>query len=81
MATAATTMTRETEFVLPIGYRNGDGVVRRKGSLRKMTGKEEAILADRANQSNGGKLVTELIHSCITGFDGADFVKSKRMTS
>lgn len=70
MATLAPPMTRETEFVLPIGYRNGDGVTRRKGALRKMTGKEEAILADRANQSNGGKLVTELIHSCITSFEG-----------
>ncbi len=70
MATLAPPMTRETEFVLPIGYRNGDGVTRRKGALRKMTGKEEAILADRANQSNGGKLVTELIHSCVTSFEG-----------
>lgn len=70
MATAAPTLTRETEFTLPIGYRNGDDGVRRRGSLRKMTGKEEAILADRSNQSNGGKLVTELIHSCITGFEG-----------
>ncbi|MEO6218623.1 MAG: hypothetical protein ABIO86_21535 [Sphingomonas sp.] len=73
MATLAPTppaATRESEFVLPIGYRNGDGVIRRKGALRKMTGKEEAILADRANQNNGGKLVTELIHSCITSFEG-----------
>lgn len=64
------TPARETEFTLPIGYVNGDGNVRRKGALRKMTGKEEAILADRANQSNGGKLVTELIHSCVTQFEG-----------
>lgn len=61
---------RETEFVLPIGYMNGDGVARRRGALRKMTGREEAILADRANQANGGKLVTELIHSCVTQFEG-----------
>ncbi|MEO1221954.1 MAG: hypothetical protein AAFY42_11465 [Pseudomonadota bacterium] len=61
---------RVAEFTLPIGYRNGDGEVRRRGSLRKMTGKEEAILADRSNQNNGGKLVTELIHSCITDFEG-----------
>lgn len=60
---------REAEFTLPIGYRKGDGAVRRSGTLRKMTGKEEAILADRSNQSNGGKLVTELIHSCITSLD------------
>ncbi len=61
---------RESEFTLPIGYANGDGMNRRKGALRKMTGREEAILADRANQNNGGKLVTELIHSCVTQFEG-----------
>lgn len=64
------TTVRETEFTLPIGYVNGDGVIRRKGFLRKMTGREEAILADRANQNNGGKLVTQLIHSCVTQFEG-----------
>jgi hypothetical protein len=30
-----------------------------------MTGREEAILADKRNQRNGGKLVTELISSCV----------------
>ena len=64
------TATREMDFTLPIGYANGDGVVRRIGALRKMTGREEAILADRANQHNGGKLVTELLHSCVTRFEG-----------
>lgn len=63
---------RETEFTLPIGYVNGDGVSRRAGALRKMTGREEAILADRANQHNGGKLVTELLYSCVTQFEGAE---------
>ncbi|HEX8573151.1 MAG TPA: hypothetical protein VF759_10420 [Allosphingosinicella sp.] len=62
--------TREMEFTLPIGYVNGDGQLRRVGALRKMTGREEAILADRANQHNGGKLVTELLHSCVTQFEG-----------
>ena len=61
---------RESEFVLPIGFEGPDGVMRRKGALRKMTGREEAILADRSNQGNGGKLVTELIHSCVTQFEG-----------
>jgi hypothetical protein len=65
-----TATTREIEFTLPIGYANGDGVLRRIGSLRKMTGREEAILADRSNQHNGGKLVTELLHSCVTSFEG-----------
>lgn len=63
-------VSREMEFSLPIGYVNGDGALRRSGMLRKMTGREEAILADRSNQHNGGKLVTELLHSCVTQFEG-----------
>jgi len=55
----------ESEFTLPIGYADDDGKFHRNVVLRKMTGKEEAILADRRNQRNGGKLVTELIHSCL----------------
>ena len=39
--------------------------IHREVVLRKMTGREEAILADRSYQRNGGKLVTELLHSCI----------------
>lgn len=68
---------REMEFTLPIGFADGEGTVRRTGVLRKMTGREEAILADRANQNNGGKLVTELIHSCIIRFEG-DYKLSKQ---
>jgi hypothetical protein len=56
---------RETEFTLPIGYTDDEGNTHRQAVLRKMTGKEEAILADRRNQRNGGKLVTELLHSCL----------------
>jgi rubredoxin len=61
---------REAEFTLPIGYESAAGTMRRRGALRKMTGREEAILADKSNQGNGGKLVTELIHSCVTQFEG-----------
>src|SRR5580658_9887471 len=55
----------ESEFELPIGYTDEGGNTHRTAVLRKMTGKEEAILADRRNQRNGGKLVTELLHSCL----------------
>ena len=55
----------ESEFILPIGYTDDEGKIHRTVILRKMTGKEEAILADRRNQRNGGRLVTELIHSCL----------------
>ncbi len=56
---------KELELTLPIGYSDEKGQVQRTVILRKMTGKEEAILADRRNQRNGGRLVTELLHSCI----------------
>lgn len=59
---------REFEFTLPVGYTDGEGNVHRQVVLRKMTGREEAILADRKYQRNGGKLVTELLHSCMTRF-------------
>ncbi len=57
---------REFEFTLPIGYADAEGALHRRVALRKMTGKEEAILADKRYQRNGGKLVTELLHSCVT---------------
>ncbi|WP_179118040.1 T4 family baseplate hub assembly chaperone [Saccharothrix sp. ALI-22-I] len=34
-------------------------------TLRKMTGRDEALLADPANQRNGGRMVTALLSSCI----------------
>ncbi len=57
---------REAEFSLPIGYTDEEGNTHRSATLRKMTGKEEAILADPRHQRNGGKLVTALLHSCVT---------------
>ena len=56
---------RVFEFTLPVGYTDTEGTVHRDVVLRKMTGREEAILADRKYQRNGGKLVTELLNSCI----------------
>lgn len=56
---------REFEFELPIGYTDGEGHLHKSVVLRKMTGREEAILADRRYQKNGGKLVSELLRSCI----------------
>jgi len=71
VAPAARPRTRELDFTLPIGQMDADGTVRRQGRIRKMTGNDEAILADKTNQRNGGKLVTELIHSCVTSFEGS----------
>ena len=62
----ARTGAREVEVTLPIGFVDGEGRVHRQVSLRKMTGRDEALLADPANQRNGGRLVTALLHSCIT---------------
>jgi len=56
---------REFEFTLPVGYVDDEGAVHRAVVLRKMTGREEAILADRRYQRNGGKLVSRLLASCI----------------
>lgn len=56
---------REFEFTLPVGYTDPEGAIHRTVVVRKMTGREEAILADKKFQRNGGKLVTELLHSCI----------------
>jgi transcription elongation factor Elf1 len=56
---------RTVEFELPIGVRDDEGRLHRSGTLRKMTGRDEAILADPQNQRNGGKLVTELLASCV----------------
>ena len=56
---------REFTVSLPIGVTDPAGNHQRDVVLRKMTGREEAILADRRYQKNGGRLVTELLHSCI----------------
>src|SRR5262245_64740465 len=65
MSSNGTPAGREFEFTLPIGYADDEGTVHRRVVLRKMTGREEAILADRKLTKNGGKLVTELLHSCL----------------
>jgi hypothetical protein len=56
---------REFEFTLPIGYEDADGRVHRVTVLRKMTGREESLIADKANRGNGARLITELLSSCI----------------
>lgn len=56
---------REFDFELPVGYVDDDGRLHRTATLRKMTGREEALLADRKLRRNGGKLVTELLSNCM----------------
>jgi hypothetical protein len=66
---------RELDLNLPVGLVADDGRILRHVTLRKMTGRDEALLADPANQRNGGRLVTALLHSCITRFDGLEPVR------
>ncbi|GAB3433611.1 T4 family baseplate hub assembly chaperone [Flindersiella endophytica] len=56
---------REYEVALPVGYLDPDGRLHRKATLRKLTGHEEALLADRKLRANAGKLVTELLNGCL----------------
>src|SRR5262249_42258754 len=63
--TGPTNSRRESEFTLPIGVADDDGKLHRTIVLRKMTGKEEAILATRLYHRNGCRRSTELIHSCL----------------
>ncbi|MDH6463710.1 hypothetical protein AB0F73_10085 [Micromonospora purpureochromogenes] len=58
---------REYEVRLPVGHLDPDGRLHRAAKLRKMTGHEEALLADRKLRANGGKLVTELLNGCVRG--------------
>ncbi len=54
---------REFEVLLPAGYADGAGRVHRQAVIRKMRGHEEALLYDQTLPA--GRLVTELIRSCL----------------
>ncbi|GAA4699595.1 T4 family baseplate hub assembly chaperone [Phytohabitans rumicis] len=68
-------VSREIEVTLPVGYTDQEGRVHREVVLRKMTGRDEALLADPGNQRNGGKLVTALLQSCVTRLGELDNVR------
>lgn len=61
----ASTRAREFEFELPIGYEDADGQVHRTAVLRKMTGRDEAIMADKRHRSNGARMISELLGNCL----------------
>lgn len=54
---------REFEVLLPIGYIDQAGRAHRRATIRKMRGHEEALLYDPT--LTAGRLVTELIRSCL----------------
>ena len=56
---------REFEFELPIGYEDADGQVHRTAMLRKMTGRDEAVMADKRSRANGARMITELLAGCL----------------
>jgi hypothetical protein len=56
---------RELDLDLPIGYVDADGILHKTATLRKMTGRDEAIMADKRNRHNGARLITELLGSCL----------------
>ena len=56
---------REIECTLPIGYEDEDGRVHRTAVLRKMTGRDESIMADKTYRNNGARMVTDLVASCL----------------
>ena len=63
---------REFDFELPIGYVDADGRMQRTAVLRKMTGREEAVMADKRNRNSGARMITELLGSCLVRLGDLD---------
>lgn len=60
----------DNQFLLPVGYTDGDGVLHRIVTLRPMTGETEEAIADPKVRDNGGKIITELLYSVIESIEG-----------
>jgi hypothetical protein len=69
---------------LPVGYQQEDGTVLNSATLRKMTGKEEAILTDPKLRNSAGGMITALLSSCTMSIEGLNKVTPeviRRLTS
>lgn len=55
----------DSQFELPVGYRDEDGVLHKIVTLTPMTGETEEDIADAKVRENGGKLVTALLNSVV----------------
>lgn len=67
----------QSEVTLPIGYLDEQsGQLYKQAKLRKMTGKEEALLAEPSLRSNGGALITALLANCTTQIESLASVDS-----
>lgn len=63
---------------LPVGYLNGNGnsPLHRRATVRKLTGREEALMADPQLKNNSGNLITALLSNCVT-LEGLDQVNGE----
>jgi hypothetical protein len=59
----------EREVALPVGVADETGAWRRRATIRKMSGHEEALLCDAS--LSAGRLVTQLIAGCLLRLDDA----------
>jgi hypothetical protein len=68
---------------LPVGLTQESGSEMREVMLRKMTGNDEAIMAEPRNRNNGGRLITSLLASCAATTDGEPLSPAlvRRLTS
>lgn len=72
----------QQEVTLPVGLEDEEsGNIIRKATLRKMTGNEEALIADPKLQNNGGKLITALLASCVVALDENGKVNESTISS
>ena len=63
---------RQVEISLPIGYEDADGRLHRTAVLRKMTGRDESIIADKTHRGNAARMMTELLASCVVRLGGIE---------
>lgn len=56
----------DNTFILPVGYKDSEGIVHKTVTLRPMMGEVEEAMADPKVKNNGGKIITELCFGIIT---------------
>lgn len=68
----------EVEFVLPIGYRDGDGNLHRNGVMRLATAGDEILpLKDHRVQSNPAYLIVIVLSRVIVRLGTLDMINTK----
>lgn len=65
----------EYDFTLPVGYLDGDGTLRRTGTMRLATAADEILpLRDPRVTQNSAYLIVILLSRVITRIDGVDLI-------